>query len=494
MINVRHRLQSKNIFIIAGLVIFLIFILGVDIDPARPQLTFTAGIGILMAFWWVTEALPIGITSLLPVILFPVFGVMSSTDTASAYINHIIFLYIGGFMMALAMEKWKLHRRIALFILLKIGQKPYQILMGFMLASYGLSMWMSNTATAMLMVPIAISIISNLEGFYGREVTGKFSTAVFLGLAYACSIGGVATLIGTPPNLSFARIYAITFPEAPEINFAAWFIFALPLSLIILSAAFFLLFRMYVPVREMKSISKALLIEKYEELGKMTKEEKWVGLLFTIMAFLWIFRAPIEIGNVKIPGWSSLFSHPAYINDGTVAITMATLLFLIPGGRNERLMDWKTAVRLPWDIVLLFGGGFALAYAVKDSGLGLWMGQAVIESGDWSELGLMTVLTAGMSLVTEFTSNTATTEMVLPIIAGISETAGIPPLLLMIPVTLAASMAFILPIATPPNAIVFGSSPLKIKDMARAGIFLNILSVILIVLTMYFWGVPVFGI
>lgn len=488
------RLQSKSVFIIIGLAIFLVFILGVQIDPDRPQLTYTAAIGLLMAFWWVTEALPIGVTSLLPVVLFPVLGVMDSADTASAYINHIIFLYIGGFIMALAMEKWQLHRRIALFILLNVGQKPFQILLGFMIAGYGLSMWMSNTATAMLMVPIAISIMTNLEGFYGKETTGKFSTAVFLGLAYACSIGGVATLIGTPPNLSFARIYSITFPEAEEINFAAWMIFALPLSLIILAAAFILLYRMYVPVREMKSIPKAVLSEKYEELGTMNKEEKWVGFLFCLMALLWIFRAPIEIGTMTIPGWSTLLVNPGYINDGTVAIAMATILFIIPGGKNDRLMDWKTAVKLPWDIVLLFGGGFALAYAVKESGLGLWMGELVVASGNWSEMGLMTVLTAGMSLVTEFTSNTATTEMVLPIVAGIAETADIPPLMLMIPVTLAASMAFILPIATPPNAIVFGSSPLKIKDMARAGIFLNILSVVLIVLLMYFWGIPVFGI
>lgn len=490
----RVRLQSKNILIITGLVIFLVFILGVEIDPDRPQLTYTAAIGLLMAFWWVTEALPIGITSLLPVVLFPVFGVMDSADTASAYINHIIFLYIGGFIMALAMEKWQLHRRIALFILLNVGQKPFQILLGFMLAGYGLSMWMSNTATAMLMVPIAISIMTNLEGFYGKEITNKFSTAVFLGLAYACSIGGIATLIGTPPNLSFARIYSITFPEAPEINFAAWLIFALPLSLIILVAAFFLLYRMYVPIQDMQSIPKTVLSEKYEELGAINREEKWVGLLFCLMAFLWIFRAPIEIGTMTIPGWSTLLINPGYINDGTIAIAMATLLFLIPGGKKGRLMDWNTAVRLPWDIVLLFGGGFALAYAVKESGLGLWMGELVVDSGNWSEMGMMTVLTAGMSLVTEFTSNTATTEMVLPIVAGIAETADIPPLMLMIPVTLAASMAFILPIATPPSAIVFGSSPLKIKDMARAGVFLNILSVILIVLLMYFWGVPVFGI
>lgn len=487
-------LLSKKFLILAGLAFFAGFIQFVDLDPDRPVLTYTAGVALLMAFWWVTEAVPIAITSLLPIVLFPLFGVMDSTKTAGAYINHIIFLYIGGFIMALAMEKWELHRRIALFILLRVGQKPIHILFGFMFAGYFLSMWMSNTATAMLMVPISLSIMKSLDEFYEKPIIRRFSIAVFLGLAYSCSIGGIATLIGTPPNLSFARIYAITFPDAPEISFSDWFIFALPLSVVLLIVTLGVLYVMYVPKRGMEKISKKLLKDKYNQLGKMTREEKWVSSLFLLMAILWVFRSPIVIGSFTIPGWSVLFAEPSYFNDGTVAIAMAVLLFIIPSRQETSLMDWNTAVRLPWDIVLLFGGGFALASAVKDTGLGIWLGQLITDNNTWSPLGLMAALTAGMSLITEFTSNTATTEMVLPIVAGIAETANIPPLLLMVPVTLAASLAFILPIATPPNAIVFGSSPLRIIDMAKAGVFIDIIAVILVIVTMYLWGIPVFGI
>lgn len=487
-------IQNKQFLILAGILIFIAFVTLVELDPNRPILTYTAGVAVLMAFWWVTEAIPIAITSLLPVFLFPLLGVMDSGDAAGAYINHVIFLFIGGFIMALAMEKWDLHRRIALFILLKVGQKPIHILFGFMFAGYFLSMWMSNTATAMLMVPISLSIMKNLEEFYPKKIIHRFSIAVFLGLAYACSIGGISTLIGTPPNLSFARIYAISFPDAAEISFSTWLIFALPLSIMILMVTLVVLYVMYVPKRNMERISKQLLQDKYNALGVMSREEKWVGSLFVIMALLWVFRSPIIIGTFTIPGWSQLFTHPGYFNDGAVAIAMSVILFLIPSREKSGLMDWKTAVRLPWDIVLLFGGGFALAMAVKESGLGLWMGQLVMENSTWSPVELMAVLTAGMSLLTEFTSNAATTEMVLPIVAGIAETSGIPPLLLMVPVTLAASLAFMLPIATPPNAIIFGSSSLKVVDMVKAGIVIDTIAVILIIVAMYVWGIPVFGI
>ncbi len=487
-------LQQKQFLVLAGLAIFILFISIVELDPSRPVLTYTAGIAILMAFWWVTEAIPIAITSLLPVFLFPLFGVMDSGDAASAYINYIIFLYIGGFMMALAMEKWNLHKRIALYVLLTVGQKPLQVLFGFMFACFFLSMWMSNTATAMMMVPIGLSVVKNLEEFYPKEIIQRYSVAIFLGLAYACSIGGVATLIGTPPNLSFARIYAISFPEADEISFATWMMFALPLGIIVMVVAMFVLYLLYVPKKGMGAISRDMLKQKYAELGAMSREEKWVGALFTLMALLWIFRSPIIVGSFQIPGWSQLFSNPGYFNDGSVAIAMAVILFLIPSRENGGLMDWKTAVRLPWDIVLLFGGGFALALAVKDTGLGLWLGELVTQSGHWSPVGLMAVLTAGMSFLTEFTSNTATTEMALPIIAGISESSGIPPLLLMVPVTVAASMAFMLPIATPPNAIIFGSSSLRIIDMVKAGFIIDIIAVLLNIAAMYLWGIPVFGI
>lgn len=487
-------MQNRQFLVIAGLILFSLFVLFVELDPDRPVLTYTAGIALLMAFWWVTEAIPIAITSLLPVFLFPLFGVMDSGEAAGAYINYIIFLYIGGFIMALAMEKWNLHKRIALFVLLKVGQKPLQILFGFMAACFFLSMWMSNTATAMMMVPIGLSVIKNMEEFYPAEIIKKYSVAIFLGLAYACSIGGVATLIGTPPNLSFARIYAITFPEAEEISFATWMMFALPLGILILFLSLLVLYILYVPKRGMDKISKDMLKEKYVQLGSMTREERWVGGLFTLMALLWVFRSPIVIGNFSIPGWSQLFSNPTYFNDGSIAIAMAVLLFLIPSRENSALMEWKTAVKLPWDIVLLFGGGFALALAVKDTGLGLWLGEQVTENTNLSPLGLMALLTTGMSFLTEFTSNTATTEMALPIIAGISESSGIPPLLLMVPVTVAASMAFMMPIATPPNAIVFGSSPLRIVDMVCAGLVIDLIAIILIVTGMYLWGIPVFNI
>ncbi len=486
--------QSKQTLIIVGILLFVGFVTFVDLDPERPILTYTAGIAILMAFWWVTEAIPIAITSLLPVFLFPLLGVMDSGKTAGAYINYIIFLYIGGFMMALAMEKWNLHKRIALFVLLRVGQKPIHILFGFMFACFFLSMWMSNTATAMMMVPISLSVIKNLEEFYSPDVIRRYSIAVFLGLAYSCSIGGVSTLIGTPPNLSFARIYAISFPDAAEISFSMWMLFALPLGLLILLITLLVLYLLYVPKKNMQNVSKTMLKEKYAELGPMSREEKWVGALFVMMALLWTFRSPIEIGSFRIPGWSQLFSYPGYFNDGTIAIAMAVLLFLIPSREKSGLMDWKTAVKLPWDIVLLFGGGFALALAVKDSGLGLWMGELITDNSDWSPLALMAALTAGMSFLTEFTSNTATTEMVLPIIAGISESSGIPPLLLMVPVTVAASMAFMLPIATPPNAIIFGSSSLRIVDMVKAGVIIDLIAVLLIIAAMYLWGIPVFGI
>ncbi|HLU94529.1 MAG TPA: SLC13 family permease, partial [Membranihabitans sp.] len=254
------------------------------------------------------------------------------------------------------------------------------------------------------------------------------------------------------------------------------------------------LYLLYVPKKNMQNVSKTMLKEKYAELGSMSREEKWVGALFVMMALLWTFRSPIEIGSFRIPGWSQLFSYPGYFNDGTIAIAMAVLLFLIPSREKSGLMDWKTAVKLPWDIVLLFGGGFALALAVKDSGLGLWMGELITDNSDWSPLELMAALTAGMSFLTEFTSNTATTEMVLPIIAGISESSGIPPLLLMVPVTVAASMAFMLPIATPPNAIIFGSSSLRIVDMVKAGVIIDFIAIVMIIAAMYLWGIPVFGI
>lgn len=471
-------------------------ILFADLDPENPKVTYTLAIALLMAVWWITEAIPLAVTALLPVALFPVFGVVDGKTISAMYFNHLIFLFIGGFLMAFAMERWNLHRRIALRILLFFGISPARILLGFMLATSFLSMWMSNTATAMMMVPIALSIILKLEESLGQKKMGRYSIGLLLGIAYSASIGGIATLVGTPPNLSFARIVSILFPEMTEISFADWFIFAIPVTILLFIAAWALLYVMYRPKIKWENMSRNDFRAEYATLGKAKIEEKIVLILFILLAFLWIFRSGFTIQSFVVPGWSQLFKTPSYINDGTVAIFIAVILFVIPSKskKGERLMNWETANKIPWNIVLLFGGGFALAQGFVDSGLSVWFGEQLAGLANVEPIVLTLANVSLMSVLTELTSNVATTEMILPILAGLSTEIQINPLLLMIPATLAASLAFMLPVATPPNAIIFGTNRIKIKDMVKTGILLNITGIIIATLIMYFWGTLVFNI
>nr|WP_319569612.1 DASS family sodium-coupled anion symporter [uncultured Draconibacterium sp.] len=476
--------------------ISLLVILFADLDPQNRNVTYCFAIALLMAIWWITEAIPLAVTALLPVALFPLFGVVDGKTISAMYFNHLIFLFIGGFLMAFAMERWNLHRRIALRILLVVGISPGRILLGFMLATSFLSMWMSNTATAMMMVPIALSIIMKLEESLGEKKMGKYAIGLLLGIAYSASIGGVATLVGTPPNLSFARIVSIIFPQMPEISFADWFIFALPVTVLLFIMAWLLLYIMYKPQKSWKKIHINQFREEYNALGKAKPEEKIVLILFVILAFLWIFRSGFTIQSFEVPGWSRLFKNPSYINDGTVAIFIALLLFVLPSKseKGERIMNWETARKIPWNIVLLFGGGFALAQGFVESGLSVWFGEQMAGLANVEPIILTFANVTMMSFLTELTSNTATTEMILPILSGLSTTIEVNPLLLMIPATLAASLAFMLPVATPPNAIIFGTNRIRVKDMVKTGILLNLAGIIVATLVMYFWGVLVFDI
>ncbi|MCY1723004.1 DASS family sodium-coupled anion symporter [Prolixibacteraceae bacterium Z1-6] len=488
--------RTQQLTLVLAPLISILIILFADLDPENKKVTYTFAIAVLMAVWWITEAVPLAVTALLPVALFPLFGVVDGKTISAMYFNHLIFLFIGGFLMAFAMERWNLHRRIALRILILFGVSPGRILFGFMLATSFLSMWMSNTATAMMMVPIALSIILKLEENLGRKKMRRYSIGLLLGIAYSASIGGIATLVGTPPNLSFARIVSIIFPEMTEISFADWFIFAIPVTLVLFMAAWLLLFLMYKPKKSWKKIHLNEFREEYSSLGKAKPEEKIVLTLFIILAFLWIFRSGFTIQNFVVPGWSKLFKNPSYINDGTVAIFIAILLFAIPSKteRGERIMNWETARKVPWNIVLLFGGGFALAQGFVESGLSVWFGEQLAGLANVEPIVLTFANVTMMSFLTELTSNTATTEMILPILAGLSSTIEINPLLLMIPATLAASLAFMLPVATPPNAIIFGTNRIKVKDMVKTGIILNIAGIIVATLMMYFWGTLVFDI
>jgi sodium-dependent dicarboxylate transporter 2/3/5 len=492
----KKRLNFQNAALIIGPLVSLTIILFFDLDPENKKVTYTFAIALLMAVWWITEALPLAATALLPVALFPLFGIVDGKAVSSIYMNHMIFLFIGGFLMAFAMERWNLHRRIALKILLLFGISPGRILMGFMLATAFLSMWMSNTATTMMMLPIALSMIIKLEEDLGEQSSHHYFTGLLLSIAYAASIGGIATLVGTPPNLSFARIAAIIFPDMPEISFADWFLFAVPVTLLMFLAAWTILYFMFRPDNDWKNLNLNSFKKEYALLGKPKPEEKIVLFLFVLLAFLWIFREGFHIQSVNIPGWAELLNTPSYINDGTVAIFIALILFVIPSKteRGERLMNWETANKIPWGIVLLFGGGFALAQGFVDSGLSVWFGEQLAGLSGINPVILVLAIVTMISILTQLTSNVATTEMILPILAGLAVTIKVNPLLLMVPATLTASLAFMLPVATPPNAIVFGSNRIKIKEMMRAGFLLNIAGIILATLFMYIWGTVVFGI
>ncbi len=457
------------------------------------------GVALWMAIWWATEKVPLAITALLPVIMFPLLGIMNGKEVSSTYYNYIIFLFIGGFMLALGMQHWKLHKRIALKILMFTGTSPSKILLGFMLATAFLSMWISNTATTMMMLPILLSVIMSLEEIFDKKAIQQYSIALLLGTAYSSSIGGIATLIGTPPNPIFVRIYAINFPTAADISFAHWMIFALPLSIIMFVLVFSILYFMF--VRKQNKIwgnkpSPVNFKEEYRKLGAATYEEKWMLILFISAALLWMTRSPLEIGSINFKGWASLFPWPKYFNDGTVAMFIGILLFLIPSKtiKGEKLLNWTKMRELPWNIIVLFGGGFALAQGFKNSGLSEYIGESLQSFTNINPLMLILLVTTIMVFLTEFTSNSASTTMLLPILASLAIGAHIHPLTIMIPATIAASMAFMLPVATPPNAIVFSSKRLYIKDMMRVGFFVNLIAILVITLMSYYFLPLVFGI
>ncbi len=489
------RARTVGLWLGAACFLLLLFF---PVAPGNPPASRLAAVALLMAVWWVSDAIPLFATALLPLVLFPVLGIMEGGATAPIYFNSTIVLFLGGFMIALTMEKWDLHKRIALFIIHAVGGGPARIVLGFMLAAAFLSMWISNTATAVMMVPIGLAIIFKIEEEFDEEMTHSFSVGLMLGIAYACSVGGLATLVGTPPNLSFVRIFAILFPEAPDIAFGQWLVMALPLSVVMLVIAWVVITRIFYRAPAELEVDREVVKAERKALGPVSYEEKVVMAVFATTALLWVFRVDLEFGVATLPGWSRLLPFPGMIDDGTVAMTMASLLFFIPTRDRSkgatRIMDRDIIPRLPWNIVLLFGGGFALAGGFQRTGLAEIIGEQFGALATMPIFLLIISVCLMLTFLTELTSNTATTEMILPVLAAIAVSTGLHPLVLMIPATLSASCAFMMPVATPPNAIVFGSGRLTVGEMARAGIVLNLIGVLVIALVVYFLGSVVFGI
>ncbi len=433
-----------------------------------------------MAIWWIAEVIPIAVTALLPILLFPSAEILTIQDTGANYGHKYIFLFIGGFMLANAIQKWQLHRRIALNIILQLGGSTAKIILGFMLATAFLSMWISNTATTVMMLPIALSVIAQLNDHPDtKENENKiFGKALMLGVAYSASAGGIATLIGTPPNLIFAGFVQDQFNI--EISFFDWLLVGLPISIILLGFIWVFLTKYAFKLQKTgfpggkKEIQSLL-----SEMGPISNEEKKILIVFTLTILCWIFRKYTI--NILVPKF----------DDSMIAIASALILFIIPSSKkNEPIMKWKDAVTIPWGILILFGGGLSIAKAFQKTGLDNWIGEQFEIISFSNSLIVLLIIIAAVNFLTEITSNMATTAMLLPVMIPVASLLNIHPYLLLVGTTLAASCAFMLPVATPPNAVVFGSKMLKISDMVKTGILINVFSIILILIMVYF-GLPI---
>ncbi|HET8864715.1 MAG TPA: DASS family sodium-coupled anion symporter, partial [Gracilimonas sp.] len=471
----------KYVGLIFGLLVFVIMLISPIPDGLTDAAWKTAAVTMLMAVWWITEALPISVTALLPIVLFPVLEVSSISEATTPYANPLIFLFLGGFIIALAMEKWNLHRRIAINIVSFVGVKPSSIIIGFIISAAFLSMWVSNTATAIMMLPIAMSILVLVESEDSSDKI-NFEIVLILSIAYACNIGGMGTLIGTPPNALLAGFVLENY--GIEISFFDWMLVGVPIVLISLPMLYVVLTKFIYPIKiDTLPGGKELIQQQLYDLGKITSEEIKVGFIFVGTAVMWMCRPIIDN---YIPG----------ISDAGIAIGAAVLFFLIPSDLKENvfLLKWSDTKQLPWGVLILFGGGLSMASAISETGLATWIGGGIGSLNTWPVLLLILVVVSLIVFLTEMTSNTASTAAFLPILASVAIGLGENPLLLAVPTVLGASCAFMLPVATPPNAIVYGSGKITIPEMSKAGFWLNLLFIALLTfasMTIISW---VFGI
>lgn len=477
------KIHRKGLLLISGPVLaFIVYNLLLSATGSGDASKMGA-VAVWMAFWWVTEAVSLYVTSLIPLILYPFAGIMPMKEVAPNYTNEIIFLFIGGFILSFAIQKWDLHRRIALKILSMTGSSPSSLLFGFMLSAYFLSMWISNTATAMMLLPAVLAVSSQMEVLY--EVKGRLlGVGLLLGLAYACSIGGTATLIGSPPNMIFYAFYQENFP-GNEINFTSWMMFGLPVSALFLVMSFLSLRWLYIR-KGLKLSDPDYAKDEYRKLGPVTWPQKLLLIVSSVIIFLWLFRVDIQLGSITIRGWTNLFGSSSFITDSTVAMLGAISLFFIPSGRGGPLLYWEDAKRLPLGVIFLFGGGFALANGIMSSGLSDWLALQLTGLSGLDPFLLILILATFMTFFTEFTSNTASTYLVLPILLSLSQSIEASPLLIMLPVVFSASYAFMMPVATPPNTVIFGSEKIRIGQMVRTGAVLNLIGISIITLAVYY--------
>lgn len=484
--------KSKRIGFFVGLLILFISIIIPVPNGMKPEAMKALGVALLMAVWWITECIPIYATAFVPIALFPLLGILDANTTTENYGHNYVLMLLGGFFLAKAIELSGLHKRIALYIISKLGTSRKRIMLSFMIATAFLSFWIANVAVVLLMLPIALAIISKEEENENRNP--KFGLAMMLAIAYAASIGGTGSLIGTPPNMVFAGVFEKNFPDFPEIDFLEWMKLGTPIVLILLPIIWMYLTK-YFKIDGDFAGSKEIIDEEIKLLGTFSIMEKRVLIIFLFTALGWIFRRDIELGNFVISGWSSLLGIKSYVHDSTVAIISALLLFAIPSGKSknkkERILDWKSASTVPWGVVMIVGGGYAIADSFKHTGLASFLGEKMSFIGEYPVIVILLIVISLMIFITEINSNTATANIFLPVLAAMAIASQINPLLLMIPATFACSFSFMLPSGTGTNAVIFGSNRVTIQDMAKCGFGLNLLGIILLTILMYVYVLPV---
>ena len=474
---------------LAGLVLLL--------SPGdSPQVARMAAIAVWMAAWWVTEAVAVPVTSLLPLVLLPLAGIAPVSRVAQDYGRDTIFLFLGGFLLALGLQQSGAHRRIALSIVAAIGSRPRRVVLGFMLAACALSMWLSNTSVTLLLLPITLSVLATLrEQGADPALVGRFGVPLMLSIAHGSSIGGLATPVGTPTNLVFRQVFPQFFPGAPAVGFAQWMLIGVPLALVFAAAAWWLFVRVLFPLPDAELLGgRDTIAELRAQLGPVRRDELAAGGLFLAAALLWVTGKSLDIGSAHLPGWQELFG--GRVDDPAVAIALASLLFVLPSAerRGETLLEWKHTQQVPWGILLLFGGGFALATGFEASGLSSWGASLFLGLSGSAPILVVAVVCAIVVAVSEFASNTATAQIAMPILKSASLALALDPRLLMIPATFAASCGFMLPVGTPPSAIVYSSGYVPMRAMVRAGICLDLLGIALIILFTWLLAGPAFGI
>jgi sodium-dependent dicarboxylate transporter 2/3/5 len=504
------RVSAKTIGLFTGLALAVLIQLIPLPDGLSREAWLLASLAALMAAWWATEAIPIAATALIPMALFPLLGITTAGGAAAPYASTTVMLLLGGFIVAMTIERWNLHSRIALNVVSAFGGKPSMMIAGFMAASALLSMWISNTATTLMMIPIALKVAEEIQ----REGAGSklFAPALALGVAYAASIGGVATPVGTPTNLIALEFMSREF-DTPRMSFPEWMALGVPAALLVIPVGWFVLTKWAFHVKgEGNPAARDVVRDEIRALGSITKPEARAAMLFGVVALLWMGRVlPPELiswtglwdgGNW---GWNPLLAWVSEqaglgitlaINDMQIAVMGALAAFLIPAGghaRGERLMDWETAARLPWNVIILFGGGISLAAALSSTGLADWLGNSMSFAAAWPPALLVLALVLFVLFLTELTSNVATISAFLPVMAALAAGAGVPPQQLIVPVTIAASCAFMLPVATAPNAIVYASGAVTQGQMIKAGVRLNLLAALAITAVGALIGPMLFG-